>query len=418
MPKIKKSSIDGSEKGMKTACFIKGYLPVRLRLPSHLDINRDTDVTAESDTDEHVQNDPIDETFFYVKEHNASSKDKSDDNDDSTIQNIGAILFVANCPLIPNVRSKLLLQSIFGRFGEVTRVTVIPNPKSMNNNHSNRMSSFIEDPYVNEPYRWTDRYAMVPTYCKQNDHGDLIEEFEENGKFAHVVFSSIKEMKRTFRALQEIMSSSSSSSSSSILPAITFDPIEMQTLIDESDRQWRNVLHGSKGQSLFDENDDGDDDDDNDIHQDDSKQSMSAVQIVAQQYRRNCQSYADREQLLQECNRVMETYEEIELFTEQRQREITSKPDADGFITVSYSTKVTTTTEDLESNTSKRSRGTDGRRTSRTKTKKKKKGLGGSQPIPDFYRYQTREYRQKSIQDLRQRFDEDKKRLQQLKEQE
>jgi hypothetical protein len=36
-------------------------------------------------------------------------------------------LFVSNAPVVPSVRTKLLLKSIFGRYGELDRVTVIPS---------------------------------------------------------------------------------------------------------------------------------------------------------------------------------------------------------------------------------------------------------------------------------------------------
>ena len=60
-----------------------------------------------------------DKTFFYVKEHQQH-----------TGQNDRDTLFVANCPVYPSVKTKkLLLTSIFGRFGDVRRVTVVPYPR-------------------------------------------------------------------------------------------------------------------------------------------------------------------------------------------------------------------------------------------------------------------------------------------------
>ena len=193
--------------------------------------------------------------------------------------------------------------------------------------------------------------------------------------------------------------------------AISFDPIELQTLMDESDRQWRNQI---QQQSSID------DDDHDDGYLNEEKQ-LSAVQMVAQQYRKNCQSYLKRQDLLEECNHVMELYEDEETTAERKRKEITSQPDDDGFITVSYqSTAVSTsTTNDLEqqqqqqrSNRNKRQRpSSDGMvgTSKRTRNNKKNKGLQlGSLPIPDFYRFQTRQEQQNSISELRQRFEQDK----------
>ena len=90
---------------VRSSPLIKGYLPVRLYLPESFEGE-------------------VNETFFYVKEHhNNSSSGKN------------ATLFVANAPTEPTVQTRLLLKSLFGRFGEVTRVTVIQNPRKSNQEH-------------------------------------------------------------------------------------------------------------------------------------------------------------------------------------------------------------------------------------------------------------------------------------------
>ena len=387
---------------------------MRLRVLSHeqqerLQRDDDNDEEEADEATDHTEEDavepsgvPIDETFFYIKEHTGSDSGSKDRGGER------ATLFVANCPMIPNISTKLLLQSIFGRYGDVTRVTVISKPVNYSSgSNNNRTSSFIEVPYVNEPYRWTEKYAMVPSYYRQNQSGDLIQISDCEGKFAHVVFSSPKEMKRTIRTIHEMMSTTDTTSGNS---AVTFDPIELQTLMDESDRQWRNEIQ--QHSSI-------DDDDHDDVYQNEEK-PFSAVQLVAQQYRKNCQSYLNRQDLLEECNHVMELYEDEETTAERRRKEITSQPDDDGFITVSYqSTAVSTsTTNDLEqqrNNRNKRQRpSSDGMvgASKRTRNNKKKKGLQlGSLPIPDFYRFQTRQEQQNSISELRQRFEQDKIRI-------
>ena len=411
--------------------FIKGYLPVRLRLLSqhqheqmlYNDADEDDEEEHESESnqnDKERTDDPIDETYFYIKEHTGTGSESKPQNDGG--KGTAATLFVANCPTIPNVSTKLLLQSIFGRYGDVSRVTVIPKPAS-----SNRMSSFTEVPNVNEPYRWTDRYAMVPSYFKQDAHGNTIEISDCEGKFAHVVFSSPKEMKRTFRTIHEIMSTPATTTTTvtKVTPAILLEPIEIQTLMDESDRKWRE--HYKQQSPLGHDNDH----DDNESETDETLQQLSAVQFVAQQYRTNCQRYMNRNALMEECNRIMELYEDEETAAERRRKEMTQQPDEDGFITVSYhpTTVSTTTTNDLEQtsqkhsdhNNHKRTRavsdgiaigGTGNSKRTRNNKIKKKKGLQlGSLPIPDFYRFQTRQQQQNSISELRQRFEQDKIRI-------
>jgi ribosomal RNA-processing protein 7 len=413
-----------SKKSDNAKPFIKGYLPVRLKLvpTDAYSCNNDGDETSFDDnSDRHTKQHlvhPVDETFFYVKEHNVGStngKSNNNDNKDS-IEPKNATLFVANCPTAPNISTKILLQSIFGRFGEVVRVTVIPKPPSGSNHH--RVSSVTETYSDHDPYyHWTTQYSMKPSYFSTGGSNSI----EEVGQFAHVVFASTKEMKRTFRALQDIMMSSSDKvntkgnktmiSSTSLLshnlPAITFDKIELQTLADESDRQWR-----AKTMPV------DDDDDDYTVPYGSIEHNKSNVLNIASQFRKSCQTYSDRQELLNECNAVMEAYEDAEETAERRKREMASMPDEDGFVTVSYGTTDVGDIGELEMSTHQKSATSASRRpgNKRLRTSKKKKGLGGAEPLPDFYRFQTREHRKKSIHELRTRFEDDLKRIQKMKE--
>ena len=333
-----------AKKSAAAAPLIKGYRPVRLRLP-----------------------DENDHTFFYVKEHSGDERHT---------------LFVANCPTVPTVRTKLLLQSIFGRYGEVSRVTVIPNPR--------------QTAAVNELQDWTSHYS-APTYHHHHHHANSQ---TSDGKFAHVVFTSTKEMKRTFQALHEAMSSSSSREKQTLPPALTLDTIELQTLADETDRQVREELN----------------DDDGDDNENATKQT-TGILAVAARYRSSCQRLADREGLLQECNAVMQAFEDVEA-VERRKRDDDAVPDDDGFVTVTHSvTAGTKRALESAATSAAPTPHTDQRgRTSGLKRARKKKGLGGAEPLPDFYRFQTREHRKRSLQDLRQRFEEDLTRVKKMKE--
>ena len=74
---------------------IKGYLPVRLELPSD-DGTRD-------------------ETFVYVKEHTEKASNKS----------TTTTLFVVNAPVVPGVSTRILLKALFGSWADIQRVTVV-----------------------------------------------------------------------------------------------------------------------------------------------------------------------------------------------------------------------------------------------------------------------------------------------------
>jgi hypothetical protein len=128
-----------------SAPLIKGYLPVRLSLPSSV-------------------GDEPDDTFFFVKEHFGADK---------------STLFVANAPIVPGVQPRVLLKSLLGRYGQVERVTVIENPRQT---------------ATPTTLSWT---CKDPTFIKP---------IYSRGRFAHVVFASSKNMKKALRSLTEIMS--------------------------------------------------------------------------------------------------------------------------------------------------------------------------------------------------------------------
>ena len=112
-----------------------------------------------------------------------------------------------------------------------------------------------------------------------------------------------------------------------------------------------------------------------------------------------------RAQLLEECNRVVQAWED-QMEVEQRRLQVAAQePDDDGFVTV---TTTTTTTSAPTLETAPNARG--GRRSntaSRGGSRKKKKTMSGAQPLSDFYRFQTKETRKRSLQELRERFEQD-----------
>jgi Ribosomal RNA-processing protein 7 (RRP7) C-terminal domain len=369
---------------------IKNYLPVRIQWP---------DATT---------------TFIYVKEHvattsTASSTRLTATHTDATVsqhKQQQPTLFVANCPNVANIPTKRLLQAIFGQYGEVVRVTCIANPRSAANGGSGPLNGHCERVPWNATANlttvsshWTDNIAP-PSYFQYNRDGP---------QFAHVVFATSKDLQQTLRALSHAMASSSSTSSTTTDPVIEISALELQTLRDDEDNA---------------------DDDDNGRNTD----TTSGILAVAARYRASLHSCSAND-LMEECNRVVADHEEA-LAAAQKQRAMAaSKPDEDGFVTVSYSNNtvgesamnMNDNEENVEhvraSSASAKAAAASGRAGGRLRAvtalgrRRKKKTLGGAQPLPDFYRFQMRESKQKSVHELRRRFAQDVERVQRQKQQ-
>lgn len=337
--------------------LIKGYLPVRVYLPPCWN-------------EEHY-----DETFFYVREHQAKSAKGTDTKANK------ATLFVANAPFVPDVSTKVLLRSIFGRYGEVSRVTVIQNPRGENAQKS--ADSLLE---------WTSKFqepSLLPiNFCE--------------GKFAHVVFANPKAMKKAYKALQDVMKEDKSKD---YPPGLTLERIEIQTLADESSRLYREQRRQELGQepsSAFDE----DSDDDQEI----AMESLSGVHAIVARYQATLDELS-QDRLMDECNAVIQEYEEKEEAKRLAKEAAKSQPDDDGFVTVSYSNAVGSQVEFEETKTG----ATISRRKGNKRSRKKKEGVG-SKELEDFYRFQRRENKKRTLEDLRAQFEEDLKRVKRLKE--
>lgn len=326
---------------------LKGYLPVRLTLPQ-------------------VVEDIEDETFLFVKEHQSGSSGGTTDK--------GTTLFVANVPVVPSVQTKLLLQSIFGRYGEVARVTVVENPrKDQQQTGEERAEQLLGS--------WTTKFSL-PSFLAP---------IHNTGRFAHVVFTTTKELKRTMQSLAEVMENIEEDNQES-LPGLTLDKIELQTLADESERRQREE-QGLASDSEMEER---------------RNDSIPGILKVAERYRRSCRAIS-RNALLEECNRVMQEYEDTEEENIRARQAALNEPDEDGFITILPSSQAGNKSE-LESGPS-----VQRRRKGQQRSRKKKDGAGKSE-LSDFYRFQTKDIRKRTLQDLRQRFEEDLARVKRMKE--
>jgi ribosomal RNA-processing protein 7 len=338
----------------KGACHIKGYLPVRLALPPSVD-----------GTDS-------DEAFFFVREHHAGRKEQQDNHTNKA----NTTLFVANAPIVPGISTKVLLRSLLGRFGDITRVTVVDNPRQAAQAQRNQIIG-----------AWT----KLP-------HPSFLPPVYAEGKFAHVVFQTKKDMKKAMRGLEDIMKDS-------VNGKLELEPIEIQTLADETKRQ-----HDIAEKELFKgDGSDQEDDSNDDIDEAPSaKKELKGVLLVAERYRQGC-SKLTRSRLLQECNAVMQAYENAEEEARQARETAKAMPDDDGFVTVTYNETVGDKNE-LEMETV-----AVPRRKGNKRSRKKKTGNGGGE-LEDFYRFQRKENRKRTLEDLRKQFEEDLQQVKKMKE--
>lgn len=343
--------------------LLKGYLPVRLMLPPLWT------------TEYH------DETYFYVREHQAGKGDSSENPSKPK-----STLFIANAPLIPGVSTKILLHSLLGRFANIARVTVIKNPRGGKE----------EDDLVT--LKWTDKFqepSPLPVVHSE-------------GKFAHVVFETPKGMKKALRALQDVMKPNASKKSGK-RPGLNLEPIEIQTLSDETNRVYREERNKELNTSS---KNDRYDDRDNSIEEGIVTDQATGIHAVVARYKESLAELSP-ERLMEECNAVMKSYEEAEEEKRRTQQAARTQPDEDGFVTVSYSNAVGSQV-DLE--VTKHPIGnTQPRRKGSMRSRKKKESVG-SQELQDFYRFQRRENKKRTLEDLRAQFDEDLQRVKRMKE--
>ena len=409
-----------------SAPLIKGYLPVRLRLP------RQSQLLRRKDSND---NDETEDTFFFVREHQGKAADS--DEKSQTTSKRGATLFVANAPVIPGISTKLLLKSIFGRFADVTRVTAVQNPRA-----AASAAALTEDEASNSIQHtttrslstastllaWTDKQEMFqPTFLPH-----ILSATE--GKYAHVVFSSAKEMKKAKKELEDLMSNSASNGSrrrskgsktikkgdgqENEKRVLILDKLELQTLSDESLRQRKKNIRNLMKDDCFDSIEDSDADTDienssrnGDMDSNEKPQKYANLLLVAQRYRESCMFLKSRSQLMEECNAVMQSYEDAEEAKRRAQEVAKSQPDDDGFITVSYSNAVGSKVEFEQSETAT----TPSRRKGNKRSRKKKEAVGSGQ-LQDFYRFQRADNRKRTMEDLRKKFEEDLRKVKRLKE--
>jgi len=359
--------------------LIKRYLPLRVRLPSETDTSTD------------------DETFLYVKQHIATG---------STDSSSSRTFFVANAPFYPNVRTNILLKSLFERFGDVEEVTVTHDSRKKIGGHatSDTMEYMTTSLFKKE-------INSMGNSNKKHDGLTIGENlWYDQGRFAHVTFTSAKVMKKVWNALNGKKKKNNKDSE-----VIKFGRLEIQELQDVS----LNLFQKEKKSFLnsFSENDDHDvSSDDNDDEKEQHPQQTRGFAKVVQDHRERIPS---REALKKICDQIMTKYEAAEDEARKKQEESKDQPDEDGFITVSYSSGVGDVVNMEENGTiGSAGPGVNKRRREAMKRNRSSKNsvVKGSDELQDFYRFQLKETRKRGLADLKDRFQEDLKRVKKMKE--
>ncbi|GAX19441.1 hypothetical protein FisN_19Hh012 [Fistulifera solaris] len=288
---------------------IRGYLPVRLQLPS--------------------ENGTRDETFIYVKEHTEKASNKS----------TTTTLFVVNAPVIPGVSTRILLKALLGAWADIQRVTVV--------SHATRT-----------------QVTMTPTWLTKNTEGS----------YAHVIYASPQALKKTMKALEK-------------RPELALDGAEVSTLQDASA-----------------------DDDEEEKESDQIRRKSGNKSIVLELAKRYRQSIPDRNLLLEECNQVMEKFEETSEALRMERERAANEPDEDGFVTVTYTGNNNNVA--LESSQQNSGNKRPSSKSSRHRKKQKKK----CEDLTDFYRFQNKQQKKDALQELRKQFQHDVEKVQKLRE--
>lgn len=172
-----------------TSSTMKGYIPLRINLPSNLGTS-----------------------YIFIKEHGSRGGDSSN--------NKSSTLFVTNAPLVPGILSRLFLLSLFERFGTVEKVTVLHNLRN------------------NEVAPDDDKYC----FQKEHDTFGFGRNVNDEGKFAHVTFVSSKEMKK---ALTAIKMTGGPSKGALFYKSVEFNEAEIDQLRDETDRVHTDSSHNT-----------------------------------------------------------------------------------------------------------------------------------------------------------------------------
>ncbi len=347
--------------------LIKGYLPIEISLPSLFG--------KESDR-----------TFIFVKQHVSVG-----DNSPRT-------LFVTNAPIYPHIRTSLFLRSLFERYGDVEKVVVAKRAsknfqdEAEEEGGGNLTVEELTLSMFQKEVRSLQSDGLSATMSLEED------EWYDQGRYAHIIFANNKEMKKFLNAFTSKKKKKKSSTSNDKI--IKYGKLEIQELQDIS----RSLFDKERNKFLRRES------------SDEPEERPKGIMALVQAHQDRIPS---RAALKKVCEQIMAKYEESEEDARQRQIAAKDQPDEDGFITVSYSTNVGDATEFEQNGTLGSTIGSGankpGRR-ERNSSSIKKKIVKGSDQLQDFYRFQLKETKKRTMEQLKTRFEEDLKRVKKMKE--
>jgi ribosomal RNA-processing protein 7 len=337
---------------------IKGYLPIRIELPP-----------VGGKDDRHTFT-----SFIYIKEHAQTSQQGSNGILGGSG---GATLFIANAPANGPIRTDLFLRALLEPYGDIIRVTVAQDPRRVGSSSSAGEEEAVE---MFREAALTEVDAENATSFGRTRRGD--------GKFAHVVFSSSKEMKNAIKMLNREMSAAT-------------DVFAMRLGDEMIDR-----LKMETAQLSSNENHD---DDDDVCDEEALDHSLTGIHAIAAQSRQKAGRHISRQKLMQMCNDAMASFESEEEEAARRAKLAGDQPDEDGFVTVTHkSTPSFGAANDMEEELHHRRKA--------GKRNRKRKGGSGADELSDFYRFQMKETRKKEAHDLKKRFEEDLAKVKKMKE--
>lgn len=334
--------------------LIKGYLPIRIELPPI------------GDKDKHTFT-----SFIYIKEHAQKLPQGI-----SAASGGSATLFIANAPANGPIRTDLFLRALFEPYGDILRATVAKDPRigSSSVSEEDAVETFREAALMG-----LDGFGASSKYKR----GD--------GKFAHVVFTSGKEMRKALKILKREICEADDD-----LFAMQLDGEKMDQLKIETAQLFSKDDHKS------------DDDESQDEEEEEIDNSLTGIHAIAAEAKRKAGRHISRQKLMKMCNDAMASFESDEADAELRAKQAAAQPDDDGFVTVTHKATSFGAANDLEEERHHRRKA--------GKRNRKRKTASGADELPDFYRFQLKDTRKKEVQDLKTRFEEDLRKVKKMKE--
>ena len=353
--------------------LIKGYLPVRLTFPS-------SKIGPSF-------------TFLFVKQHMTTNQQQQTEGDNN---GNNRTLFICNAPFYYGIRTKNLLQNLFERVGDVEKITVASPRQGLasqyNGTNNEETHECSDDNTHISMFNHTLRDSTGTSSNTMFGYKDE-EEWYMEGKFAYVVFSTSKEMKKALSRLQKKGEE-----------GVTFGRLELQELQDAS----QNLYNEQRSSRMDGEQEDILEDDD----EPSKAENLTGIMAVANAQR---SAIIPRELLKQVCNEIMDKYETIEEDMKEKQKGANSNLDEDGFLTVYHSAAVG---DKAGMEVSKPGVNHEGGRRKAMKRSRNisKKKMKGSDELKDFYRFQMKEGRKRNVEALREKFQEDLRKVKKMKE--